>query len=288
MYIASLSLTVQGEATGLVCPVKVEWSFGPKTPDLVEVYLSDPGQGAERLAQVQIDEDRTPTATTVTLPAGQPAVRVFAAPRLLDDTGTPEDLMPDAAGVPRDWQAFALSATVATPARQGTGEVKVPPRAAPSIDRLELLPPRVLLVAPPSPVASNPVLVVKLPSRIRVHWSAADDFGKYLVRWVTSDPRHRPDNPQGVDIEKGGRSGVYELKGAIPGLDYWFNVKGGWGWPVPHYTDWSSAQRTLAHPPFRGLREYLRVSGIDPSAGVRRYLQGDGGSVRSFMQLGAG
>lgn len=150
MYIASLSLTVVGEAIGVVCPVKVEWTFGPKTPDLVELFLGDPGQTAERLAQVQIDEDRTPTATTVDLPAGHPAVRVFAAPRLLDDTGTVEDRMPDAGGVPRDWQAFALSATVATPAQQGTGEVKVPPKAAPTITRLEIMPPRALLVAPPT------------------------------------------------------------------------------------------------------------------------------------------
>lgn len=286
MYITSVSLTVVGEASGLTCPVKVEWTFGTKTPDVIEVYQGHLS-AAERLAQVHIDDDRTPTSTTVQLPAGQPAVTVFASPRLRDDTGTLEDTMPDGNGVARDWQSFALSVTIATPARQGTGEVKVPPKPAPTITRLETVPPVVRVVPPLPPLPVTQPGVVKVPGRIRVHWMAGDDFGKYLVRWVTDHPSGLGNNPMGVDVEKGGRSGVYELKGAIPGVAYSFNVKGGWGWPWYRYTDWSQPLHTIAQPHLRGLRAYLLASGIDPATGVRRYVQADGGSVRSFMQLSA-
>lgn len=287
MYIKSMTLTVAGEASGLTCPVTVEWTFGKKRPDVIEVYQGHPS-AAGRLAQVHIDEDGTPTSTTVQLPAGQPAVVVFVSPRLLDDTGTLEDTMPDARGTEWDWQSFALSGTIATPARPGTGEVKVPPRRPPTITRLETAPPvvRVLPPLPPlPPLPLNLPAVVKVPGRIRVHWIAGDDFGKFLVRWVSNDPFGRGNNPLGMDVEKGGRSGVYELKGAIPGVEYSFNVKGGWGWPGWRYTDWSAPLHTMAQPNLRGLRAYLLASGIDPAAGVRRYLQADGGSVRSFMQL---
>lgn len=286
MYITSVSLTVVGQASGLTCPVKVEWTFGTKTPDVVEVYQGHLS-AAERLAQVHIDDEDKPTSTTVQLPAGQPAVTVFASPRLLDDSGTLEDTMPDARGVERDWQSFALSVTIATPARQGTGEVKVPPRRPPTITRLDTAPPVVRVLPPLPPLPVTLPNVVKVPGRIRVHWIAGDDFGKYLVRWVSNDPFGRGNNPLGMDVEKGGRSGVYELVGAIPGVEYSFNVKGGWGWPGWRYTEWSEPVRTIAQPNLRGLRAYLLASGIDPASGVRRYLEADGGSVRSFMQLSA-
>lgn len=315
MYITSMQLKVVGEVRGLTCPVEVEWTFGPQKPDVIEIYLGQLGSLAARLAQVHLNNDRSPASTTVELPAGQPAVTVFASPRLLDETSSPREKMPDDKGIPQSWESFALSATIQIPAREDTGGANVKPRSAPpitipttppitdpvmpepgkprfgpppapTITSLETVPPTAQLVPPLPALPATQSGVVKVPGQIRVHWMARDDFGKYRVRWTTDDPSGQGRNPMEVDIEKGGRSGVYELKGTIPGLTYLFNVQGGWaGLSEASWSSWSELKHIIAHPHLRGLRAYLVASGIDPAAGVRRYLSADRGSVRAFMQL---
>lgn len=315
MYITSLQLKVVGEVRGLTCPVEVEWTFGPLKTDVIEVYLGQLGSTSARLAQVHLNNNRSPTSITVELPAGQPAVTVFASPRLLDKTSKVQDKMPDGQGVPLSWESFALSAIIPTPARQSTDETSLTPRSAPAITipttppipdqvtiwpdsprrfstpteptitSLEAVPPTAQVVPPLPALPATQSGVVKVPGQIRVHWTAQDDFGKFRVRWRTDDPSGQGSNPREVDVEKGGRSGVYELKGTIPGVTYSFNVQGGWaGLSESSWSFWSKSKNIIAHP-LRGLRAYLVASGIDPAAGVRRYLSADRGSVRAFMQL---
>ena len=315
MYITSMQLKVVGEVGGLTCPVEVEWTFGPQKPDVIEVYLGQLGSIAARLAQVHINNNRSPASTTVELPAGQPAVTVFASPRLLDETSTPTDNMPDDKGIPQSWESFALSATIKIPAREDTGVLNVKPRSAPSITipttppitdpvmpepgkprfglppaptitSLETLPPTARFVPPLPALPATQSGVVKVPGQIRVHWMAEVNFGKYRVGWKKDVPPGQASNPMGVDVEKGGRSGVCELKGTIPGVTYLINVQGGWaGLDEAAWSIWSKPKPIIAHPHLRGLRAYLVASGIDPAAGVRRYLLADRGSVRAFMQL---
>jgi hypothetical protein len=322
MYITSMQLKVVGDVRGLTCPVEVEWTFGPQKPDVIEVYLGQLGSTAARLAQVHIKNNRSPASTTVELPAGQPAVTVFASPRLLDETSTPTDNMPDGKGIPQSWESFALSATITLPVREDTGGANVKPRSAPfiaipttpitipttppitdpvmpgpgkprfglppapTITSLETVPPTARFVPPLPTLPATQSGVVKVAGQIRVHWMAWDDFGKYRVQWKTDDPPGQASNPMEVDVEKGGRSGVYELKGTIPGVTYSITVQGGWAGKIEAaWSIKSNPKHIIAHPHLRGLRAYLVASGIDPAAGVRRYLLADRGSVRAFMQL---
>lgn len=287
MYITSFTLEQVGPARGLVCPVKIEWVFGPKLPDVVEVYRGHPSN-AEPVAQVVIDGDDDRTSTTVTLPAGAP-VLVAVCPRLRDDEGTPQDMQPDAHGVPRDWVSFALLDTITTVASEGTGTVVPdPPKAAPTIREVVSLPAavQVLSLSLP-PLGPATPTVVKVGHRIRVRWHSLHEHDKFLVGWTTNDPT-RPGNPRGDTVDEDGKSGTYVLHGTSPGVEYSFNVKGGsrgfLDW-VFTYTDWSPPVAVVARPSLRGLREYLQASDIDPVGGVRRYLLADAGSVRSFMQL---
>jgi hypothetical protein len=319
MYITSMQLKVVGEVRGLTCPVEVEWTIGPQKPDFIEVYLGQLGSTAARLAQVHINNNLSPASTTVELPAGQPALTVFASPRLLDETSTPTDNMPDGRGIPQSWESFALSATITIPAREDTGGANVKPRSAPSITipttpinipitppitepvvpwpsfgplsaptitSLETVPPTVRFVPPLPTLPATQSGVVKVPGQIRVHWMASAVFGKYRVGWKKDVPPGQASNPMGVVVEKGGRSGVYEIKGTIPGVTYLITVEGGWvGKTEDAWSNQSEPERITAHPHLRGLRAYLVASGIDPAAGVRRYLLADRGSVRAFMQL---
>lgn len=285
MYITSFTLEQVGPARGLMCPVKIEWVFGPKLPDVVEVYRGHPSN-AEPMAQVVIDDKDDRTSTTITLPAGAPEL-VAVCPRLRGDDGRLQDTLPDAQGVARDWVAFALLGTITTVASAGTGTVVPdPPKAAPSISEVVSLPPAVQ-VLPLPPIGAGTPMVVKVGHRIRVRWHALHEHDKFLVAWTTNDPT-RPGNRRGVTVDEDGKSGTYVLDGTSPGVEYSFNVKGGsrdvLDW-VFTYTDWSPPVAVVARPSLRGLREYLRASGIDPAGGARRYLLADAGSVRSFMQL---
>lgn len=287
MYIVSFTLEQVGRASGSVCPVKVEWIFGPKLPDVVEVYRGHPSN-AELVARVAIEGARDRTSTTVSLPAGAP-VMVAVCPRLLDDEGTLQDTQPDAQGVARDWVSFALLDSIMTVASEGTGTVVPdPPKAAPTINEVVSLPAAAqVLSLPPPPIGPATPMVVKVGHRIRVRWHALHEHDKFLVGWTTNDPAH-PGNPRGITVDEDGKSGTYVLAGAHPGVEYSFNVKGGsrdfLDW-VFTYTDWSPPVAVVARPSLRGLREYLLASDIDPAGGVRRYLLADAGSVRSFMQL---
>lgn len=285
MYITSFTLEQVGPARGLMCPVKIEWVFGPKLPDVVEVYRGHPSN-AEPMAQVVIDDKDDRTSTTITLPAGAPEL-VAVCPRLRGDDGRLQDTLPDAQGVARDWVAFALLDTITTVASAGTGTViPDPPKAAPSISEVVSLPPAVQVLSLP-PIGAGTPMVVKVGHRIRVRWHALHEHDKFLVAWTTNDPT-RPGNRRGVTVDEDGKSGTYVLDGTSPGVEYLFNVKGGsrdvLDW-VFTYTDWSPPVAVVARPSLRGLREYLRASGIDPAGGARRYLLADAGSVRSFMQL---
>lgn len=285
MYIESIELEQIGEATGLTCEVLVRWTFGDDRVARVQIYRGPLGN-AEPLRSEDIEAGK-PTSTTVTVPSGHPQVEIFVCPRLVDDEGVPTDLMPDDHGEQRDWQAFAVARTIATRARQGTGEVHAEAKPAPTITGLTTIPAAVGLL--PAVPGTSGTLVAKVPNRIRVHWIAGDDLDKYLVRWVSNDPRGRGNNPKGVDAEQDGKSGSFVLEGTIPGVEYSFNVKGAENTFLgnfPRYTDWSGSRSVVAQPNLTGLRAYLLHSGLDPRAGVRRYLAADGGRVRAFMQLG--
>ena len=290
MYITAITLEQVGEATGPTCLVRVRWTFGPRIPDLVEVYedvhsdvtLSTP------LGSVHI-EGRGPTEVTLSVQAGHLQLRIAVAPRLLDDNGTRLAEMPDAEGEPHAWHAFKVTGVITTVASAGTGTVVPdPPKPAPTIREVVSLPAAVqVLSLPLPPIGPATPTVVKLGHRIRVRWHALHEHDKFLVAWTTNDPT-RPGNPRGVTVDEDGKSGTYVLHGTRPGVEYSFNVKGGsrdfFDW-VFTYTDWSPPMAVVARPNLRGLRDYLLASDIDPADGVRRYLLADAGSVRSFMQL---
>jgi hypothetical protein len=73
----------------------------------------------------------------------------------------------------------------------------------------------------------------------------------------------------------------------MPGLEYEFSVKGrGAGLGIfVYYSEWSLPKRVVADENLTSLRQYLLLSGLKATNGIRQYLFADSGSLRSFMQL---
>jgi hypothetical protein len=281
MYITTITLEQVGEATGSTCPVRVRWTFGHQIPDLVEVYEdvhSDVILSTLR-GSVHI-EGRGPTEVTLPLPAGHPMLHIAVAPRLLDDNGTPLTQMPDAEGELHAWHAFKVTGVITTTTSQDPAPPPEPEPIPTLADPVSF--PAVVQVLPGMP------LVAKLGGRIRVQWTAARDYDRYELSWTTNHPIGLGGNVAGMVVDVDGPSGSFVLHDAIAGLEYSFRVKGvatGFLGLDPTRSDWSPPRSVVARANLRGLREYMTASGLDPAAGVRRYLLADAGSVRSFMQL---
>jgi hypothetical protein len=281
MYITTITLEQVGEASGSKCPVRVRWTFGPRIPDLVEVYedVHSDVTPSTLLGSVHI-EGRGPTEVTLPLPAGHPRLHIAVVPRLLDDDGSPLAKMPDAQGEQHAWHAFKVTGVITTTARQDP-EPPPEPEPIPALaDPVSF--PAVVQVLPGMP------LLAKLGGRIRVQWTAARDYDRYELSWTTNHPIGLGGNVAGMVVDGDGASGSFVLHDAIAGLEYAFAVRGvatGFLGLDPTRSDWSPPRRVVARAKLRGLREYAIASGLDPAAGVRRYLLADAGSVRSFMQL---
>lgn len=287
MYIKDFTLEQVGDATGQNCPVKVQWTFGSAVPQRVEIYedVASNVTLSTSFGQVTI-VDRQPNTVTVWMPAGRARLDIALVPRRLDSNGAPLTEMPDAEGVMRKWYEHKLVRSITT-----RGNDVMPPPSGlspPEIREVEATLARAEVVSLPTgnPLVSS--IVVKHPPKLKVTWVAGRSYYAYLVRWESNDPLGRSgNNPNGVDADQDGASGSFVLSGAIPGVQYSFNVKGRsdntWG-SNPKYSDWSTPKMGVV-PQLTSLLAYLRESNIDPAGGVRRYLLADAGSVRSFMQL---
>jgi hypothetical protein len=284
MYITSLKATQTGEADGLFCPVLVEWSFGNRLPNIVEIYADD-----TPIQQLTVKDSKNPISTTVSLRAGS-IVKVSVCPRFVKDDSR-QDKMPNAQGENQSWESFCLIESITTRAKAGTGEVTSKKRAIPQINSIETIPASAALIPP---------LLIKQKNRIRVRWSCSEDYGSYLVGWRSNydqwndgSPRRqwRIDKfaPVGGEIrtEEGGKSASFDLEAVMPGLEYEFSVKGrGAGLGIfEYYSEWSLPKRVVADENLTSLRQYLLLSGLKATNGIRQYLFADSGSLRSFMQL---
>jgi hypothetical protein len=275
MYLTSLNIKQTGEANGSTCPVLIEWSFGDRLPDVVEIYAGD-----TRIEQLNVKSAKDPTSITVSLQAGT-VVRVSLCPRLAENN-TLRDQMPDAQGNNQYWESFCLVQTITTKGKPGTGEItSKPPPPAPTITTVEAVPASVLFLRTPFPT------ITKLKGGIRVSWISSYDFSSFLVlyRW-NSEEFGLMTSQQGV--EEGGKSGLFVLRDITPGLQHELSVKGrdaGFLGSFPFYSDWSSPVKIAAQKNLSSLSQYLRLSSLDGKNGIRQYLFTDAGSIRSFMQL---
>jgi len=284
MYLTSLKGTQTGEADGLFCPVLIEWTFGNQLPNIVEIYADD-----ILLVRLDVKSATDPTSWSVSLRAGS-VIRVAVSPRLLKD-GNLEEKMPDEKGENRDWQAFSIFGTIVTKAKTGTGEVQSKKQPIPFINSIETIPASVVFLPP---------LLLKQKNKIRVHWSCSKDYGSYLVGWRSNydqwndgSPGRKWNKDKYAPIggqsrtEEGGKSASFDLEGVMPGLEYEFSVKGrGAGLGIfVYYSDWSLPKKVRAEKNLTSLRQYLKISGLNASNGIKQYLSSDAGSLRSFMQL---
>jgi hypothetical protein len=271
MYLTSLNIKQVGEASGLTCPVLVEWSYGDRLPDVVEIYADD-----ARKVQFDVKNSQQQTSTTVSLAAGT-VVRVSVCPRLVEN-GVLQAQMPNAQGNHQYWESFCLVQSITTKAKPGTGEVSPkPPKSAPTITSLEAIPAYVRLQSFPTPS------LIKITGEIRVFWVSVE-FDSFLVRWAFNVSGVRE-----IQTDDGGSSGSFRLMdGVLSGLEYEFSVKGrdsGLFGLTPTYSDWSTPKKVVAQKNLTSLRQYLQISGLDASDGIKQYLFADAGSLRSFMQL---
>jgi hypothetical protein len=275
MYLTSLNAKQTGEANGLTCPVLIEWSFGDLLPNVVEIYAD----GAP-IDQLKVKSSKDPTSITVSLPAGT-VIKVSVCPRLVKDD-TLLDQMPNAQGVNQYWESFCLFQNITTKAKPGTGEVTPkPPPPAPTITTVEAVPASVIFLRTLLPT------IIKLKGGVRVSWISSYDFSSFLVlyRWDSKDFGPRT-GQQGVD--EGGKSGSFVLRAVTPGLEYELSVKGrdsGLLSLFPTYSNWASPVKIVAQKNLSSLQQYLRISGLDGTSGIRQYLFADAGSLRSFMQI---
>lgn len=272
MYLTSLNVKQVGEASGLTCPVLVEWSYGDRLPSVVEIYADD-----TRIEQLTVRNSKDPISTTVSLRAGS-FVRVSVCPRFVENN-TLQDQMPNSQGNNQYWESFCLIQSITTKGKPGTGEVpsKSPP-PAPTITFAEAVPASVMLLNTPFPT------ILKQKGGIRVSWISSHDFSSFRVLFGRSEIASHE-----IDIEEGGKSGsFYRSEGVIPGLEYEFIVRGrdsGFLGFFPTYSNWSSLVTIVAKKNLTSLRQYLRTSDLDGTNGIRQYLFADAGGLRSFMQL---
>lgn len=280
MYLTSLNARQVGEASGLTCPVLIEWEYGNQLPDIVEIY----SDGA-KVAEIDVVASLQQKSTTVSLPAGT-LVQVHVCGRLFE-----QETLPDETGREQYWKVFCLWQSLVTKALPGTGEViPDPPKPAPRITSAYVIPASAVFLAFPMPV------ILKQRNKIRVSWASAQAFGAFLVRWNSNYDNQlnlkwdaRKHSPLGgeVRVDGEGKSGSFELEGVLPGLEYEFVVKGRdsgfFGWK-PIYSEWSSPQKITVPENLDSLRQYMQLSNLDTSQGIRKYLFVDAGSIKSFMQ----
>ena len=248
------SLTQTPPITATQATVKVEFNvLGAKKPDIVQVYALDAASTrglGDLVDEVDITIKDFQYVSALTLRAGT-IYTIFLCAR----TKTGDMLDPDIDG--KSFELFCLRQQITTQALQQPGLDYTPP---------------VITHLDPEPAT------LKQDNRITVTWSSVK-YEKFLVWWITSGGSW-----QQVDVDSGT---TWTLTGTVPKVAYTFGVKGGHytGLSGFKYSDLGPTATISAIPNVTSLRQFLAISGINPSAQGLRSLTSPQASLRKFMKL---
>jgi hypothetical protein len=226
-------------------------------PDIVQIFASGvSGQTGSFIDKVDMNSPENTYSTIITLAAGT-AFFLSLCPRTVTN-GVLDDKIDDQA-----WETFCSTIPFTTQAPEPPLHPKPP---APTISSIE----------PHQATLRN-------PGKIDVHWTATANFDLYHFMSM-----EQPHGWNEVEIDSGGRSGVFTVSPAVTGRSYAFKVQGCISKAIglddcSPFTDPS----TLVMPAgTRSLREFLRLSNVPLSAGVRSLgRNATGAGVRAMMHL---
>jgi hypothetical protein len=226
-------------------------------PDIVQIYAGGvSNQVGGFVDKVDINSPENTYTTIITLAAGT-AFFLSLCPRTLTN-GILDDQMDE-----KDWQTFCSMVPFTTQAPEPPTHPRQP---IPAIGSIE----------PHQPTLRN-------PGKIDVHWTATANFDLFHFMWM-----EQPHGWNQVEINSGGRSGVFTVSPATPGRTYEFKVQGCVSKLIGQDDcSFFSDPTTFVMPAAtRSLREFLRLSNVPLNSGIRslgRDLFGAG--VRAMMHL---
>jgi hypothetical protein len=145
---------------------------------------------------------------------------------------------------------------------------------------------------PPPPGRPVPVIAatqtypasLREENRIKVSWTSAHNYDVYQVRWNLKG--RPPETDTQVTINSGGTTGFFVAQPTVAGRVYTFTVQGGDSVLTGHsWSHWSTAKEVTAARNLTSLKEYLLLSGIDPTRQSIRSLMPSDVTLRRFMKL---
>jgi hypothetical protein len=260
MYIKFKNITQQVKNN--ICSITIEWEYGNQDSDLIEFYITDPGNAISLpnlTQQVLVKKENKLTSTSFDVPCNS-NVTLKVCPRLIKDNAL-LDKQPDDNEVEEFWEGFCVFKNIQTQGN-GTGEI-----------HKNL----------PVPSVTNIVLIaasVNSKNRLKVSFNAAKNYNKYLVRWGQTNQPRNTDRQNEVEIT--GNSGILEVE-TLPKTNYRVYLKGGeddFLGISTSYSDWSSDFKTTSAAKSTSLRYFLQNE--DGSHGIKK-IMGQNNSLRVFM-----
>jgi len=133
----------------------------------------------------------------------------------------------------------------------------------------------------PTVTCSASPKTLRLANHIEINWQANVEYDFYIVMFSEFGGP-----PTQVDIHSAGRSGSFRISPTSPGAAFSVQVDGCFS----HIFDsdcsgFSAPVRITATPNLRSLKEFCRLSGVDPAAGLDAVLAIPGGSSISLRAV---
>jgi hypothetical protein len=226
-------------------------------PDLVQIYASGAsGQLGGFIDKVDIDPPENTYTTIKTLAAGT-AFFISLCPRTVTN-GVLDDKIDD-----QPWETFCTLVPFTTQAPEPPPHPRPPTPAISSIEPHQA--------------------TLRSESKIDIHWTATTNFDLYHFMWM-----EQLNGWNEVEINSGGHSGVFTVSPALPGHTFAFKVQGCISKLIglDDCSFFSEATTFIMPSNTTNLREFLQLSGVQLSAGIRSLGQEVyGAGVRAMMRL---